>query len=79
MSLSKVCTSFTSIIPAGNVLDFIICTFFLFLIYVGHAPLFINSIVPLYKSIIAISNVENTSLFWLINDVFILQQEQSQH
>ena len=73
MSLSNswILTLLLSRIPVGNEFDFIICTLFPDFIYVGHAPLFINSIVPLYKSIIAISSVANISLFLFSRLAFI--------
>jgi len=61
MSLSYTTRLILSNIPAGNDNAFIICTFLFCFIYVGHAPFFINSIVPAYKSNIAISNVAYVS------------------
>ena len=70
ISLSYVVKLILFNIPAGKLSDFIIWTFFLFFTYVGQAPFFINSIFPLYKSIIAISNVANISSFAFIIDLF---------
>lgn len=62
ISLSSTSLSYTtrlifSKIPAGNDKAFMICTFPFCLMYVGQAPFLINSILPAYRSSIAISNV----------------------
>ena len=77
MSLSNTSKFNSLIIPAGSDFDFITCTFFLFLKYVGQAPLFIISTVPWYKSTIAISSVAKISSFLFIKLVFINSNDVS--
>ena len=56
-ALSYTTKSISFNIPVGSDNDFSISTFLLFFTYVGHAPFFINSNFPSYKSRIATSNV----------------------